>query len=669
VTGRNPGVRVGAYALRERLAVGGMSEVYLATNAKHETVVMKMLSERHRRDPVYCQLLRREGVLGKLLGHPNVVSVLDAGEDNGEPFVVLEYVDGVDLWRLQRALQHTMRRMEAPVACYLVRALLEGIAHVHGLQDSDGSGLIHRDVSPANILLSSTGTVKLGDLGISLSSKASAVESHSVPGVRLEPVALPTVNRGKIGYMAAEQLLGQSVDHRIDLFSAGVVLAEVLTGKALFSSGTDVGTTLTARDGEINAIIDVLGDHPSSLVGIVLRSLSRSPAERFQTADEFRAALTPHAGDAHETVPLLAALVGWARNAGKALARPLMTDDEEEETKSFKPPIPQVETRQVYQEPPDPERTREVPLAFYEVRTSSGSIRGRYAWARLLEMAFGAALLPDDLVTGPEGVTRRAAEIPEVSQLLDPRAGTTSEVAVAVADWADTLPGSTFLYAFSRFIFAEETGMLVCESTPVRREIYLSRGRPTHLASNLASEMLGEYLMARGVITASQLGMAMAMLPRHQGRLHTALVQLGILDEARVAQHCDALARERLAELFVWTKGTLRFFRDVTPSPGALPLVIEPYALLAESPAYLGSTADYFSALSERRVGTAVPPPGLQRVPFSPIARELFSRADGRITTTQLVQRVSADRRASQEDVLRQLYFLLEVRALEVRDR
>ncbi len=665
MTVRSPGAKVGAYTLRDRLAVGGMSEVYLAASPAAGTVVVKMLSDRHRRDPVYRELLRREAILGRAIGHPNVVSVLDAGEQDSEPYLVLEYVDGVDLWRLQRALHHTMRRMEAPLACHVVRELLAGIAHIHELRGPDGHGLIHRDVSPSNVMLSLVGDVKLGDLGIALQARASASDAHSVPGARLEAVLPTSTNRGKLGYMAAEQLMGQAVDHRVDLFAAGVVLAEVLTGRSLFSQDGDAAQTLAARDGEVEALIEVLADHPPSLVSVVLRALARSPTERFQTADEFRAALATHAGDPSEARPLLAALVGWARSAGKALARKAPPPSDEVSTRErVSRPSDIVHT---YDAKGDPEVTRPVPVAYYEVRARGTSPRGRFTWARLLELAFNGTLAPGDVIVGPDGAQRRAGDMPDLAPHIDVRSETTSEVAGTVADWAEALPGCTFLHAIARLVFSEDSGMLVAESAPTRREVYLHKGRPTHLASNLASEMMGEYLVGNGAITRGELDMALAMMPRFDGRLQRAITQLGLLEENRLAQLCDALSRERLMDLFRWRKGSLRFFRGVSPPPTSLPLMVEPFELLRQAPQLLDDPTEYFLPLLDKRVAVAAPPKGLSRVGVGPLGHDLLARADGRVGVKALAQRVAADRRAQPQEVYRELYLLLEIRALDLR--
>lgn len=643
-----------------------MGEVFLARAPNGTPVVLKLLADKNRNDPAWREFIRREGALGRVAAHPNVVAVLDTGENEAEPYIVLEYVDGVDLWRVQRALQHTMRRMEAPLACHVVRELLAGIAHIHGLRGPDGHGLIHRDVSPSNVFLSVSGDVKLGDLGIALQARPSRQSSPgSVPGARLEPVMVTGTHRGKLGYMAAEQLLGQAVDHRVDLFAAGVVLAEVLTGRPLFTPGSDMGRMLAARDAEVEALADVLADHAPSLVSVVLRALARSPTERFQTADEFRAALSPHAGDPAEARPLLAALVAWARNAGRALARSPEPPSDEATTRR-RASVPS-DPSAFYGTLPDPEVTREVPLVFYEVIPESGAARGRYTWARLIEMALQGLLSPGDVVQGPDHTPRRVSEIPELAPLLAQRTATTSEVAAATADWADVLPTCTFLHALARLVFAEESGVLVAEAASIRSEVYLHRGRPTHVGSHLPGEGVGEYLLQQRALTRGELDMVFAMLPRFEGRVQRAVVQLGILDEARLTALVDALARERLLDLFRWRRGTLRFFRNVPPPPSALPVNAEPYELLRQGAQLFEDLADYFAPILDRPITAAATVRGIGHLSLGAIGHDLIARADGVTSLRSIAQRVASDRRAPTSEVYRSLYFLLEVGALELR--
>ena len=665
MTTRLEGTQIGPYTLRERLAVGGMSEVHLAVDASGRPVVLKLLNPHNARDPAWRALLRSEATLASAAAHPNVVAILDCRDDDDEPFLAMEYVEGVDLAFLIRALQQTQRRMEAPLACHAVRELLTGLGHVHRL-NVDGVGLLHRDVSPSNVLLSVEGSAKLGDFGIAMTMRGSIPPGPA--GAPAAAVAALRLRRGKVPYMAPEQLLGVSVDARADLYAAGVVLAELLTGRQVFVTPPDAAALLTARDAQLEDLREVLSDHPIGLVSVVFRSLARSPGERFQTAEEFVTALAPYAGDPLESRPLLAALVQWARTAARSVQPPhrRLQPSEPNPNSGHQTPVP-ISARSHYGDVLEAERTREVPLHFYEVVTESGEPTGRYTFARLVEQAAIGLLTGRDFLVAPDGTSQRAEDWAELAPHLVVRSATTSEVAGAQADWADAMPTCTFLHALAKLVLAEESGMLVAEASPARKEIYLFKGRPTHYTSNLPGESIGEYMVQRGQLNRGELDMALAMMSRFNSNLSTALVQLGLVDETQLAQRTDQLARERFTELFRWRRGTLRFFRAVLPPPGALPLTLEPSEVLRSGGAALEDPIQHFVHLLDRYVKVGpVAPTGF--IAITPLGAELVAGAESMPTLTRLIARTSHERRVSTVDALRELYFLVEVGALALVD-
>lgn len=661
MTIRPAGSHIGPYTLGERLAVGGMSEVHLAVDASGRPVVLKLLDPRNVRDPAWRALLRSEAALATAAAHPNVVAVLECHGDDDEPFLAMEYVEGVDLASLIRALQQTQRRMEAPLACHAVRELLTGLGHIHRL-NLDGVGLLHRDVSPSNVLLSVDGSVKLGDFGLAMTMRGSNPPGPA--GTPAAAVAALRLQRGKVPYMAPEQLLGMAVDGRADLYAAGVVLAELLTGRQVFVTPPEAAALLSARDAQLDGLREVLSDHPARLVSVVFRALSRSPADRFQTAAEFIVALEPYAGDPEESRPLLAALVQWARTAARSVQPPSRRPSTELHPNHSQTPI---SARSHYGESLEAERTREVPLLFYEVVSESGEPRGRFTFARLVEQAAVGRLTGRDLLLAPDGSSQRAEDWAELAPHLVVRSETTSEVAEAQADWADAMPTCTFLHALAKLVLADESGMLVAEASPARKEIYLFKGRPTHYTSNLPGESIGEYLVQRGLLNRGELDMALAMMSRFNSNLSTALVQLGLVDETLLAQRTDQLARERFTELFRWRRGTLRFFRGVLPPPGALPLTLEPSEVLRAGAAALEDPVAHFVHALDRSVKTGPAAPSTV-LAITPLGAELLAGAESTPTLTRLIARTSQERRVTTVDALRELYFLVEVGALAVVD-
>nr|MBK7064606.1 hypothetical protein [Deltaproteobacteria bacterium] len=442
------------------------------------------------------------------------------------------------------------------------------------------------------------------------------------------------------------------------------MLAELLTGRQVFVTPPEAAALLSARDAQLEGLREVLSDHPARLVSVVFRALSRSPADRFQTAAEFIVALEPYAGDPVESRPLLAALVQWARTAARSVQPPPRRPSSELHPNHSQTPI---SARSHYGESLEAERTREVPLLFYEVVSESGEPRGRFTFARLVEQAAVGRLTGRDLLLSPEGSSQRAEDWAELAPHLVVRSETTSEVAEAQADWADAMPTCTFLHALAKLVLADESGMLVAEASPARKEIYLFKGRPTHYTSNLPGESIGEYLVQRGLLNRGELDMALAMMSRFNSNLSTALVQLGLVDETLLAQRTDQLARERFTELFRWRRGTLRFFRGVLPPPGALPLTLEPSEVLRAGAAALEDPVAHFVHALDRNVKTGPAAPSTV-LAITPLGAELMAGAESTPTLTRLIARTSQERRVTTVDALRELYFLVEVGALAVVD-
>jgi eukaryotic-like serine/threonine-protein kinase len=271
---------VGRYRRVSRLARGGMAEVFLGVlpgpEGFEKPVVIKRLLPELAGQEAYRQMFAQEARLMATFGHAHVVSVLDFGLEAGAPYLVLEYVEGVDLARALAARE--------PLAPALVRhlglCLLRALEHVHGLRDTRGEwlGLVHRDVSPANVLLGHTGDVKLGDFGI---AKGLRTPSRTAPGS----------TRGTLRYMSPEQLRGGPLDARADLFSLGVLLYEAVVGRSPFAAATDAQLLLAVRDARLEPAEHLLQRAGPALAGVLQRALRPHPAERFASAGDMAHAL------------------------------------------------------------------------------------------------------------------------------------------------------------------------------------------------------------------------------------------------------------------------------------------------------------------------------------------------------------------------------------------
>lgn len=222
------------YSLFEAIGEGGMGTVHLALehlpDGSKRRVAIKRMRPAATKDPRNLELFFREARLASLLKHPNVVHGLSFGRIGDEPYIAMEYVEGKTLDSVLNQLKSRGNKLDLEVACFLVAELCEGLAAVHGLTDDDGRplGVVHRDVTPHNVIVSFDGTVRLLDFGIA------KVTEESSKLTRTGEV------RGKMAYMSPEQALGERVDAKSDLFGVGAVLYECVTGKRMWGEGSEL---------------------------------------------------------------------------------------------------------------------------------------------------------------------------------------------------------------------------------------------------------------------------------------------------------------------------------------------------------------------------------------------------------------------------------------------
>jgi len=281
-------VAFGSYVLHDRIGAGGMAEIFLATKGAlngrghgvERELVIKRILPSLTGDDQFTKMFVEEARLCVNLKHPNIVEVYDLGSVNDQYFIAMEYVHGRDLLKTLAACAKKRVAFPTDLALFIVMEVLKALDYAHNLRGPDGDalGIIHRDVSPSNVLLSFEGKVKLGDFGI---AKASTRE-RTATGIL----------KGKFGYMAPEQVMARQIDHRADVFAVGILLYELLTGHRLFAGRNDLAVLERVRD----AVIDppprfYRPDLSRELENIVLRSLSREADDRFQSTSELHDAL------------------------------------------------------------------------------------------------------------------------------------------------------------------------------------------------------------------------------------------------------------------------------------------------------------------------------------------------------------------------------------------
>ncbi len=273
-----PGYSFRGYEIVRELGRGGMAVVYLAvkidSRSPENLVAIKRVLPHLAGERRFIELFLNEARLSSKLEHPNTLQVLEFGTVNGEHFMVLEYVHGVDLRDLLRDCARASGRV--PLACglYIVGAVARGLHDAHVMRGPDGVplGLIHRDVTPSNVMVGYDGSVRLGDFGVAKALALSKTRSVSL--------------KGKVAYMSPEQCSGGSIDRRSDVFSLGVLAWEVSTGRRLFRGGNEFQIMNQVVSGNVRRPTEEDPDYPPDLEALVVEALQADPAHRFQTAQE-----------------------------------------------------------------------------------------------------------------------------------------------------------------------------------------------------------------------------------------------------------------------------------------------------------------------------------------------------------------------------------------------
>jgi eukaryotic-like serine/threonine-protein kinase len=357
--------RFGKYLLLHQVALGGMAEIFLAVEKSehggHRFVTIKRIRKDFDRDDEFVAFFLTEGRVSLKCAHPNLPQAYELGEVDGSHYLALEYIHGHTLLDVVREASLGRRHLAVASVVHIGVGLAAALEHAHGLRDVDGRPLkvVHRDVTPQNVMLSVSGAVKLIDFGIVRSS----VQTHKTES---------GVVKGKFAYMAPETLdSSRHFDHRADLFALGVVMHEALTGRSLFRGHDDQDTVERVRSMRVPDLTRLRSDVPAPLSAVIMHALERDPDQRFQSATEMLHALERAAemsGIHHSMtrlrdevldrcgVPLLPALPPEVRALlGQVAARAATAVEEAEmdapESQSDQPTAPLTDDERISQDP------------------------------------------------------------------------------------------------------------------------------------------------------------------------------------------------------------------------------------------------------------------------------------------------------------------------------
>lgn len=287
--------RVGKYKLVERLAIGGMAEVFLAcergARSLDRLVVIKRILPHLAEDEAFVDMFLQEARVAARITHPNVVGIYELGDAGGFPYIAMEYVPGSTFKELLNAARINEVRLTVPVVVDLLDQALAGAHAAHELRDAAGNALevVHRDLSPHNLMVTEQGLVKLVDFGIAkLTNEGETTRTGML--------------KGKISYMSPEQCRQERVDRRTDIFALGIVCWELLAGQKLFAGMTELATMQAIVTGDLRDISSMRDDVPEAIRDVIGRALATNANDRWESAEAFRRALLAAAASSSHLV-------------------------------------------------------------------------------------------------------------------------------------------------------------------------------------------------------------------------------------------------------------------------------------------------------------------------------------------------------------------------------
>lgn len=581
VFAKTPLAHLGPYELLHKLATGGMSEVYEArrrgSRGFSKPIALKRILPQFSADEELVAMFVDEARLSSQLSHPNLVQVVDFGEEGGELYMAMELVRGTTGAQLVRKVARRRETVPVRLALYIALSIARGLEYAHEACDEEGQPLhlVHRDVSPGNVLLSRSGAIKLSDFGI---ARAAFLESRTEHGQL----------KGKVGYMSPEQVLGRELDAQSDQFSTAIVLAEMLIGRPLFGRGRDLDILVRIRDGDLSA----LARHGSHLCeevrALLLRALARRPEDRYPTTRAFV--------EATEDVMRRAGFIVRPAELAAYLERVGLIDRSRAPCKRTS--SPKVGPRLAKAEPRDPPTVRRYPPlppsflqvaepladdAWYRVLLD-GVETGPLGSAELTRLfALGRISSTTPIAEGHRGY-REAREFEDFDRLVSLSDALLKEPAHEGRVDRFRLDRRLWPGQLVDWMLARKTGLLSLQHGERRTRIHLVEGSLDATASSDPGKLLGALLLAQGAVSPEQVDRGVRLSQKHGSRLGETLVAMGALRPTALFRALVTQTRRRFIDLLSWPSGRVAFYEGArsceedTRLPGCAP----PVALVAD---------------------------------------------------------------------------------------
>ncbi|HSD91271.1 MAG TPA: serine/threonine-protein kinase [Kofleriaceae bacterium] len=507
--------QIGRYQILDRVAVGGMAELFKAQLQGQlgfeKLVAIKKILPHLAGDRSFVEMFIDEARITAQLDHRNIVSVFELGTDADTPYIAMQYVDGLDVLALLRECARAQVRLPPDLAALIAREVLDALDYAHNALDVKGKplGIVHRDISPGNVLLSWRGDVKLTDFGIA----RAAERRHKTEAGTL---------KGKYGYMSPEQVSGAEVDARSDLFSVGILLAEMVMARRLFTSTNDLDILLLVRDARLDRLHKYAAEFPVELRVLTVRALQRRPEDRWQTAGQFRDALDEWIRRTTRVSSRdLAMLVGRVINSPTAdLERDVQPEQEGDTPSGLSGPMTRMSLAQA---------ELEAQQARAEFIAGEGTIDEALDG---MSSSGTMTVSEDDIM--PEAPNEQASGPREIGEIKE----------------------HPVLRVVYRLAKTKGTGMLALEGRAgTLKEAYFSDGQPQFVNSNVESERLGNFLLEQKALTPQALQRAVSVMHHFGGRLADTLVGLDLLDPLEAYRLLAKQVAAKLMEAFSWQKG------------------------------------------------------------------------------------------------------------------
>jgi len=549
VSGSTP-KQIGKYQILDRVAVGGMAELFKAQLQVQlgfeKLVAIKKILPHLATDQSFVEMFIDEARITAQLDHRNIVSVYELGTDADTPYIAMQYVDGLDVLALLRECARAQIRLSPDLAALIARDVLDALDYAHHALDVHGRPLkiVHRDISPGNVLLSWRGDVKLTDFGIA----RAAERRHKTEAGTL---------KGKYGYMSPEQVSGADVDARSDLFSVGILLAEMVMARRLFTSTNDLDILLMVRDARLDRLHKYAQEFPVELRVLTVRALQRRPEDRWQSAAQFRDALDEWIRRTTRVAGRdLAMLIGRVINSPTADLEGHPGTRQDAATGEGPSGLSGPMTRM------------SLAAAEQEAKAARAEfIAGESVPDPTFDMGSSGTITISDDDVMPEQPAEQASGPREIGDLREQ-------------------PVLRVVYKLAR---TKGTGMLALEGRAgVLKEAYFLEGQPQFVNSNVESERLGNFLLEQKALSPQALQRALSVMHHFGGRLADTLVGLDLLDPLEAYRLLAKQVAAKLMEAFSWQKGRYTWTPRQTNPYKARSLHLDAFRVIGAGAAQLG---------------------------------------------------------------------------------